>query len=766
MCARNHKLVETAAKWRMTVFVLLTSAMAQYPVSAEIVCMRDITKFIRETGIGSYSVTLGEGAKQLASCPVANAFDGVTASGDAYRVLLGKDHGEPMQFIYTISDSVYPGYGFTVCSMTLFRLRGSDDATDRNRSPKAFTLEALDGTGWKTLLSVDSQTWGSSTYAKSYDIPVANRGDYRSYRFTITENNDQWWGGVQEIVFDGIVTPNLVWTGLAGARWNATDANWIDGMGTATNWIPGAKATFGARGSAAVIVEDTNEVSSIEFSVTNSCIISGGALAIISPGGIKAGKDDVIASDLIDAQLDGVLLATERLPADPTDTNKGLWTLLWRNCSLSSITGFSGATIDQGGTLRTASAQRFVNDGSIASAQFQHMISGGGALVCVKVLFEQNGADVWGRVAYAKYSYADGRMLGDDMDVEPTGWVEGGNKIGATTVKGGVSQNGYGIYGIVPSGDNALAMSIGVACGDPMTVDSSYGDRFLPANVASGWKTGDPVLYFPDCKLEDLSSVSGADLYYLNGTSPRASSMHYFINDGLKASIQVQGDSGGSPSARICIKVEFTQGADGVYARVVYAKYDWGDDRAHDFDNVPADGDHQATIRDEDHCPSSGAFYGVKNLVGIFKGRRVTLTGDLATAGGLSVGEGATLTFGASAVSLDRVLLGDGTVRFAPPVGSQTVSVTGARSLDNVAFGGATTFTFAEGASLSVGSAEIESAAAVSVVGKAGANLLRIGTSKCLTSAERVHFTVNGGEATQDTAGWIVPIPAIKIILR
>ncbi len=156
----------------------------------------------------------------------------------------------------------------------------------------------------------------------------------------------------------------------------------------------------------------------------------------------------------------------------------------------------------------------------------------------------------------------------------------------------------------------------------------------------------------------------------------------------------------------------------------------------------------------------------MKNLVGIFKGRRVTLTGDLVTAGGLSVGEGASLTLGASAVSLDRVLSGDGTVRFAPPAGSQTVAVTGAQSLDNVAFGGATTFTFAEGASLSVGSAEIESAAAVSVVGKAGANLLRIGTSKCLTSAERVHFTVNGGEATQDALGWIVLIPGMKIILR
>ena len=255
MCAGNHRSGETALKWRRAVFALLASAMAQYPVAAEVVCTRDITKLVREAGSGSYSVTLGEGAKQNASYPAANAFDGVTASGNAYRVLLAKDHGEPMQLIYTISDSVYPGYGFTVCSMTLFRLRGSDGAADCARSPKAFTLEALDGTEWKELLSVDSQTWDSATYAKSYDIPVAGRGDYRSYRFTITENDDQWWGGMQEIVFTGLVTPNLVWNGTAGARWNSADANWIDGTGSATNWIPGAMATFGAGGSDAVNVD-------------------------------------------------------------------------------------------------------------------------------------------------------------------------------------------------------------------------------------------------------------------------------------------------------------------------------------------------------------------------------------------------------------------------------------------------------------------------------------------------------------------------------
>ena len=79
---------------------------------------------------------------------------------------------------------------------------------------------------------------------------------------------------------------------------------------------------------------------------------------------------------------------------------------------------------------------------------------------------------------------------------------------------------------------------------------------------------------------------------------------------------------------------------------------------------------------------------------------------------------------------------------------------------------GETALAFAPDASLAIGAAEIEDSAAVSVVGVAGANLLRIGTSKCLTRTERGHFTVNGYEATQDADGWVVPKPGFRIIIR
>ena len=220
--------------------------------------------------------------------------------------------------------------------------------------------------------------------------------------------------------------------------------------------------------------------------------------------------------------------------------------------------------------------------------------------------------------------------------------------------------------------------------------------------------------------------------------------MHFFTNRVTSATVQVQGNTSGTEGsgARICVKVEFTDGVGGVYARAVYAKYNWDNAYAHDFDPLPAS--KKAKIY-EGTYESGVAMYGVKEIFATFKSE---------------------MTLGASSLTLDHEITGDGTIRFAPLSGSQTVSVPVARTIDKVAFGGATTLSFAPGASLAVGTAEIEDSAAVSVVGEAGANLLRIGTSKCLASAERAHFTVNGGEATQDTLGWIVPKPGLKIILR
>ena len=67
-----------------------------------------------------------------------------------------------------------------------------------------------------------------------------------------------------------------------------------------------------------------------------------------------------------------------------------------------------------------------------------------------------------------------------------------------------------------------------------------------------------------------------------------AATVHYFTNNATNATVQVQGNAYGSDGngARLCVKIEFTDGVGGVYARAVYAKYDWDNKRLHDFDNV------------------------------------------------------------------------------------------------------------------------------------------------------------------------------------
>ena len=719
--------------------------------------MQDITKFVRDAGPGSYTVTVGANAVANSGCPVANAFNGVTDAVATERVLLQKSDGKTMQLIYTISDSAFPGYEFTVCGMDLFRLVKDDYAL--TRSPRAFLLEAKDGEEWKTLLAVDSQTWESTILVKSYDIPVANRGNYRSYRFTITENGDSYWGGMQEIVFTGIITPRLTWNGADGAKWNATDANWLDNDGAATRWIPRAKAVFGEGGSTAITVEGTQEVCCIEFPVTNTCTVSGGALVIPNAGKIKAGNGSAINSEIVDDLPETLLSSTERLPVNPGNTLQGLWTLLWRNRDLSRITNFT-ATIDQGGSHRAATMQNYTNNGDTVSVQFQHLLSGS-ALLCVKASFRQDGPDVWARADYAKYSYATGRALGDDFDVPA---LNGGNGIYAYPIRDNVlvtASAAYGLFNIQASGGEEYATvpsQLDIACNSLTNVATSRIDSYLPRSGENA-NTGSAVVCFPGWRLALLDGLQSAQFMH-NGTL-RPCTFHYFTNDGTTATVQIQAlyEAGGNNKARLCVKVEFTEVGDDVHARVVYAKYDWSNSSIHDFDNAPAD---SAAIYDDSH--TSG--YGVKNLVGIFNGRHVALNGALKATNRIVVDDGVTMTLGASALALDRAITGDGTVRFAPASGTQTVTVSGARTLDKVAFGGATALAFASDASLAIGAAEVEDSAAVSVVGAAGAKLLRIGTSKRLTRTEREHFTVNGYEATQDADGRVVPKPGFRIIVR
>ena len=345
----------------------------------------DITDFVRSYGTGNYHVRCGNGTKSYAS--VDTAFDGVTSGGDSSpdtRALLcttnsgGATIPTPVSVLYYIDEGVLSHYDFKVTAFTLYRLMSGYDYM--KRCPTEFKLEGHDGSEWHLLYKTDeTQTWDAETLSRTYEIPVTNQACYRTYLFTITGNGgDTDWSGFHELAFWGDVERRrLVWNGAEGAKWNATDANWLDRAGAVTNWIPDAKAVFGESGSTSITVEGTNDVGGIVFSQTNACTVSGGALAMTHGFGITAGCDDVFASELVDAkQVDvyqGLVNGQKNwFPANPDNPKEGAWRLLWRNRRLAGITNFTGAVIQQNETTpRNAAPYHYLNNGDWATVQFQ-----------------------------------------------------------------------------------------------------------------------------------------------------------------------------------------------------------------------------------------------------------------------------------------------------------------------------------------------------------------------------------------------------------
>ncbi|MBR4651969.1 MAG: hypothetical protein IKO72_01280 [Kiritimatiellae bacterium] len=705
----------------------------------------DITALLREAGNGSYVAALdagttaytGEGNRGL-----TNAFDGITThTDDAYRLLITKGTGVvPCAITYTIPDSVMPDYDFRLNTIVVYPLSCGWGAT--NRSVSAFRLEGRNGMdAWKTIYETpEPELWASNTAPRTFTIPEANRRCYRSYRFVATHVADGSYVGLEELQLWGDVERRLIWNGSDGATWNATDLNWVDASGVATNWIPGAKAVFGESGSTNITVQGTNDVGGIVFTAPTACTVSGGTLAVAPPAEILlGGGEDVLATEFADAKSVDVYDGTSYFPADPANTKQGRPILLWRNMRLSSITNFTGARILQSGTRREATPYHFVNNGNAASAQFQTSYYSSSndkyATLCIKVILTQEGADIYGRVAYVYYSWSavgGSSQIGSDYDQAVSGR-------GSMMVYDGViSTSGYGFYGIMQEGGEMFdAQPVAVrAAYTQVDYTMEYGAGYLPTNESNP-NTGDPVLYFPGFKVKDMKSVYTGELYNVEVLRP--TSYHYFTNDGTTASVQLQGNS----DARLCVKVEFTDGEGGVYARAVYGDYNWDNKNAQDFDERPSHAHDALIYSNGQKAPA----YGVKKLGALFTG-------------------GDHLTLGTPSLTLDREFVGDGTIRFAPLSGSQTVTVPELRTFGKVAFGGATAFAFADGASISADSADVEEGATVSLMGALGGMFMRIGTEKCLTAAELVHFTVNGYEAVQKAEGWIMPKKGISILLR
>ena len=700
----------------------------------------DITAFVRAAGADAYAVEAGTDTQALNGCPIGNAFDGKFPSGDeSARVMLQTTAGKPtpVRILYSISDSAFPGYEFTVTSFTLYRMAGVYNSMERTATE--FKLEGWDGNAWQTLFETEAATaWDWNSTSHTFTVPPANRGRYRKYLFTITANGgDASWSGFLELVLNGDITPGLVWNGADGASWDAASTNWLDGTGAATAWIPGANALFGSAGAKSVTVDGEVQVGSLAFPESGEPYsLSGGTLVFNSSATVVGGNGDVIGSSIASAAMSSDHIGW--LPADATNTKQGTSVRLWKNRRLAGVAGFTAAKLYYGNSEFAATSCFFENDGSIATCQFQAMP---GPLLCVKVQFEQVGSDIWAKAIYGKYSWDNDRALGKDFDSY-------GSEMGI--YDGVISTSGYGLKDIVASGGDdlisALDFELGIA-----DLESDSGDDWLPADDAQHM-SGARVKMWENKNVADITGLAPATMWFNSYGEMLTASPYFYTNSGTVATCQYQAMSQ-LRVVGLCLKVQFEQDGPDIYARIVYSKSKWASDAL--GQNYDSYGDNNFVY---DGVRNSGGL-GIKNIAASFNGK-MCLAGSVCAAVEVN---GGTLTLGAPAIDLDREITGDGKVRFAPVSGAQTVSVTDARTLDRVVLGGATTFAFDSGASLFVRSAEIESAALVDVL---GANLLRIGMAKCMSKEQRAHFTVNGAPSTQDNEGWIVPESGTKIVIR
>ena len=113
-------------------------------------------------------------------------------------------------------------------------------------------------------------------------------------------------------------------------------------------------------------------------------------------------------------------------------------TLYWRNTSLAYIRNFS-CTMDGGSMSHVPWSPGFCtsNDGGTANVQFRNFTGLNGAngnTTCVKVVFTQEGDDVYGQASYAKYAQ-------NQASIESVNFDSSGNSAKVATSSGA---NGYG----------------------------------------------------------------------------------------------------------------------------------------------------------------------------------------------------------------------------------------------------------------------------------------------------------------------------------
>lgn len=560
----------------------------------------DITALVRAADKATFDI---EGTKIYSdSYPLSKAFDGRYWQ-DADRLMLKQQKPAGVFMLYYhIADDFRPGEEIRV---TAFRMHRSKNDYDSYRTPSRIRLEASvtgekDGV-WVQLAENQAPFVGCGQGYKNYKptddelefeviVPIRRRGDYRHYRFVFDQSPDGETTNFQELFLDGeILNRNwagepLTWSGGEGGTWDATTENWQTPGGEASAWTPNVVANIGA---ASINVSGVQDVSSLYFYGSS---ILGGGLRFVYPGSFEFLNPQTVGSDIsvrTEADTIGSCVFGERttdyafLPTNDDGKSPGKEVIWWKNRQLGSIVGFKTAMLwyygDCNGRTddsiyknvltgqKTVGAKDFKNDGRTASVWFWRYYSGSYpkiAWICAKVSFKQVGPDIAARIERIGFKWIEGYAIdeGAKIDYEKVFTDTLTPFKDDTHIPGG---NTYaGLKDLIPISSTDLTIT-GNVVGDVVLQGKLLPD---PDNKMTGQK----MLFMKDTLLSQIVGFDSAKVWYVVSSSAFAQGYYFTKTDDM---ITVQFQRIYSGNNVLCVKVEFTQEGDDIYARAVYAKY-------------------------------------------------------------------------------------------------------------------------------------------------------------------------------------------------
>jgi autotransporter-associated beta strand protein len=409
--------------------------------------------------------------------------------------------------------------------------------------------------------------------------------------------------GVGFILCAGLASAGtLTWNGASGDSWDTATQNWLDEASSPAAWADGSVAMFKTAGTV-LLAADMNpagltfdaaaaSVALTNGTITTDAITANNQVAVIASKVAATNGLTVTGNGVGSRYFSGVLTTSDQV--------------LFRNLSITDVKMF---TADMGTTSTRRNGFAMVpvhieTNATTWAAQYQ--IFEGDWSKCVKAQFTQSGADIVGRIIWAKY-YKNGpntdvvgmdfssvtsasgynlqhiRAITDESDL-PRVELTGGLAVGGTltvgagrvrvdgTVTNAIVNNGA-IVGS-PDGWTVLSGKISgrgtIICPAP-----SFAEQTLVAEN-TGYVPTSATVFFHNVKLSQIVSAGGK----MGGRSVSSGLASYDCepwfcrNDGTAVYVQLQFfDSSAGGSYQKCVKIKFTQAGDDVAAQAVGAAY-------------------------------------------------------------------------------------------------------------------------------------------------------------------------------------------------